>query len=159
MDLPTLYHETDARLVEMSSGEREQFMMACRNVINHLWPHIIPLLECKQRETIINGQKDFITAEKIEDYKDIINEKTNNVFGYYNVKDAISCIQSMKNGSCKFQYGNLYLISIKEKAFNYARMAAAEQPSDMSMQAVHGLGVKSMMVSGNHVVSISKLTP
>lgn len=123
MDLPTLYHGTDARLVEMTTKERIQYMLSCRKVIDHLWPFILPLLEQEQRETIIHGQTVFVWDEKIEKYKNNIIKKTNNPFGYYNVRDAITCVQAMKNGNSQYQYGNLYLTSLKEKAFDYARMA------------------------------------
>ena len=78
-----------------------------------------------------------------------------------------SPVSGVEEGVCGVVVLRAYPLALKDapqclgnvEVRRVRREVEEEKPSDMSMQAVHGLGVKSMMVSGNHVVSISKLTP
>lgn len=144
--VPILYHGTDARLVKMSKEDREQYMRSCSIVIDTLWDLLEPLLQSEQKETIINGKPAFIWQEKIEQYKDVIIEKTNNPYGYYNVREAINCIGGKKSNNRLYEYGDLYLTKLRPIAADFARMSVCGGEYGKNayrfIQAVESIGLE-----------------
>ena len=70
------YHGTDARMIEMSETERQQYLDDCNRIIDYLSPFYLPLLEEVPCEIERQGQIIKIFKTRLEVYyKDLLNEK------------------------------------------------------------------------------------
>lgn len=116
---PPLYHGTDARIIEMSDKERQQYIENCNICIDYLWEQYKPYLVQEQCQTTINGQLAYIQKNKLEQFKDLLT-KRGNPYMYINLLTAVNRTECYKSESGLYQYGYLYLTGDKEKAKRYA---------------------------------------
>ena len=76
MNKITLYHGTDARIIEMTNEERRQYLDDCNLVIDNLHPLFKPLLVWEKVEQVVNGEKRYIYEYPLKlKYEKILNEK------------------------------------------------------------------------------------
>lgn len=120
-----LYHGTDARIIEMSHEERQQYLKDCNMVIDAIFKHLSPLLKWEKVEVVENGKK----VEKYEyalkhRYEKILNEK-GAPYLYLNLFEKLMMIDARNNNSGLYQYGDLYLSTMKRIAMNYSRRSFA----------------------------------
>lgn len=117
--VPLLYHGTDARIVEMSSTERQQYLKKCRQVVDYLFPFYNELASTFETvEKLYCGQKIY-TQESLLKIK--YGDKLKSIPGlYYNLNEKITMMQAQMNGNKQYQYGSFYLTSDRRIAFNYA---------------------------------------
>ncbi len=120
----TLYHGTDARIIEMSGDERKQYLADCNLVIDALFPYFKPLFQQEKVEKIINNEKCYVYEYGLKKYEKALNDK-NGPYGYYNLLEKIMMLDARKNGSGLYQYNDLYLCSSKDTAIRYARRSFA----------------------------------
>ena len=106
--IPFLYHGTDARIVKMSDEERYNYIKTCHAVVSYLWDFFKPLYR----------------ERKLEQYKEVLSPK-DNPYLYANVYEKLSMVDMMNNGCQQYQYGDLYLTSRDNSAYNYARRSFA----------------------------------
>ena len=124
MNSITLYHGTDARIIEMSADERKQYLADCNLAIDALFPYFKPLFQWEKVEKIINNQKSFTYEYALKKYEKALNDK-NGPYGYYNLLEKIMMLDARNNGSGLYQYNDLYLCSSKDTAIRYARRSFA----------------------------------
>ena len=66
----TLYHGTDAHMVEMTMEERQEYFACCNLVINNLYPYYIPQIFPMQynQESIIEMLRTRLTDSEMENF-------------------------------------------------------------------------------------------
>ncbi len=118
--IPYLLHGTDARIVNMTKEERNDFFSCCKRVIDYLWGLFEPLFNGYEMiETVIDGRQTSIRTRKIERYKDLFVSQNKEVV-YNNLMQKLWMIETGKDGNQQYQYGDLYLTSSMFKARDYA---------------------------------------
>ena len=120
----TLYHGTDARIVEMTKEERLQYLDDCNLVIDALFPICKPLLQWEPVESVLNGQKITGFEYALKKYEKLLNEKGGQ-YTYLNFFEKLTMIDGRNNGSGWYQYNDLYLCSSKMTALRYAQRSFA----------------------------------
>ena len=120
----TLYHGTDARIVEMTKEERLRYLNDCNLVIDALFPICKPLLQWEPVEGVLNGQKITGFEYALKKYEKLLNEKGGQ-YTYLNFFEKLTMIDGRNNGSGWYQYNDLYLCSSKMTAFRYAQRSFA----------------------------------
>ena len=123
MEIPILYHGTDAKMISLSKEERQSYLNDCKAVANYLWQFFHPLWVDELVETIIEGNKAFVKRKKITNYKQVLNQKEPNL--YHTLWENLDIISFEKNGNGNFQYNDLYLTTELDKAINYAMRSYA----------------------------------
>ena len=115
-----LYHGSDARIIEMTKEEREQYKNDCDLIVNSLFPLFKPLMSYEKVEMILNGEKNYVyeTPLKLR-YQNLLNEKGGQHL-YINLFEKLTMIDARNNGSELYQYNDLYLCASKLTAINYA---------------------------------------
>lgn len=125
MNKITLYHGTDARILEMTKEEREQYKRECNLVIDALFPLYKPLLVQEKVETAYNGQTRYVYEYPLKlKYESVLKEKGDE-YMYINLLEKLLMIDAQKNGAELYQYKDLYLCSLKRSAMNYAQRSYA----------------------------------
>ena len=122
--VPTLYHGTDARVVNMSKEERNSYLNHCKVVTGFLWSVFKPFMEIEDFFFKRDGVEGTLKRRKIERYKEAYIEK----FGeceWCNFFEKLQMVGSKEEGSESYQYESFYLATSKERARNYARRAYA----------------------------------
>lgn len=120
-----LYHGTDARIIEMSEKEREQYLQDCNLVIDALHPLFKPLLEWEKVETVRNGQTIYIYEYPLKlRYEKLLNEKGGQ-YMYVNLFEKLMMIDAHNNNAGLYQYKDFYLCSTKRSAMSYAQRSYA----------------------------------
>ena len=122
--IPTLYHGTDARIIEMSAKERKSYFDDVKNVIDCLWNLLKPYMQNVYYDKHINGQVIKVLEPKLYEYKELITIKYGEVL-WYNIYEKLLMLSTRDDGNEYYQYGSLYLTNLKIKAGNYARRAFA----------------------------------
>lgn len=124
--IPTLYHGTDARFVRMSKEERMEYLDKCKKVIDYLWELFQPLWTTTEiiEIPLPNGEKGYAPERKIEIIANKLCSKENRIIKC-NFFESLSRVEAWKNGNTQYQYGDLYLTSVRKTALNYARRAFA----------------------------------
>jgi len=119
------YHGTDARMIEMSETERQQYIKDCNSIIDYLYPFYLPLLEEVPCEIERHGQiiKIFNTQLEVY-YKDLLNEKGEQYL-YENLYEKLNMLQWKNNNAGLYQYGDFYLTTNKRMALDYAKRSYA----------------------------------
>ena len=120
----SLYHGTDARMVEMTMEERQQYLACCNLVIDNLYPYYIPLMQQELVERQFNGQTIYVNEPYLKRYENLLNEKGESNL-YSNLYDKLMMIEGRNNGNELYQYNDLYLTDSKQKAMDYARRSYA----------------------------------
>lgn len=119
------YHGTDARMIEMSETERQQYLGDCNGIIDYLSPLYFPLLEEVPCEIERQGQIIKIFKTRLEVYyKDLLNEKGEQYL-YENLYEKLNMLQWKNNNAGLYQYGDFYLTTNKRMALDYARRSYA----------------------------------
>ncbi len=124
MDSITLYHGTDARMIDMSEDERKQYLSDCNLAIDALFPFFKPLFQWEKVEKIINNNKTITYEYALKKYEKALNDKYGK-YGYSNLMEKIMMVDANKNNSALYQYNDLYLYTSKEGAMRYARSSFA----------------------------------
>lgn len=104
MNLPTLYHGTDLRIVLMTEEERRTFKEYCKKVLDYMWK-------------IYENSYDEISSGK---FKDVLG-----VTKWHNLCNALTVSSANHNGNEQYQYDSFHLTTMKVKAEDYARRAFA----------------------------------
>ena len=121
----TLYHGTDARIVEMTIEERQQYIKCCNLVIDNLHPLFKPLLQQVLVEKVLNGNKIYVNETLLETkYKELLNEKGGK-YMYLNLSEKLMMLECRNNNVGLYQYNDLYLCAFKSTAMNYAQRSYA----------------------------------
>lgn len=100
MTFESLYHGTDARILAMTAEEKDDWKRMCielADMLRRYYPNMCYL-------------DIFKSIFEKEDRKDI----------YFNLSEAIGRYEGMKNGSAKYQYGDIYLTNGLDRAKSYA---------------------------------------
>ena len=119
------YHGTDARMIEMTETERQQYLDDCNRIIDYLSPFYLPLLEEVPCEIERQGQIIKIFKTRLEVYyKDLLNEKGEQYL-YENLYEKLNMLQWKNNNAGLYQYGDFYLTTNKRMALDYARRSYA----------------------------------
>jgi hypothetical protein len=125
MNMLELYHGTDARIIEMSEEEREQYLQDCNLVIDALHPLFKPLLVWEKVETVKNGQTIYVYEYPLKlKYEKVLNEKGGK-FMYVNLYEKLTMIDARNNNAGLYQYKDFYLCSTKRSAMSYAQRSYA----------------------------------
>ena len=125
MNKITLYHGTDARIIEMTNEERKQYFDDCNLVIDNLHPLFKPLLVWEKVEQVVNGEKRYIYEYPLKlKYEKKLNEKYGS-YMYINLLEKIGMLNARNNNSGFYQYNNLYLCALKRTAMRYAQRSYA----------------------------------
>ena len=126
MERPELYHGTDVRMIEMSEEERQHFFDACNLVIESIFPFYVPLLQFVKEKVKIGNETVYVNTITVlqQKYEKILDEK-GGPYTYLNLYEKLKMIEWRNNNADLYQYQNLYLTSVKPKAFNYARSSYA----------------------------------
>ena len=125
MKNPLLYHGTDARMIEMSDGERQNFFDTCNLVIDKLYDYYIPLLKNEKIALNIGSQTIYTTEPVLQiKYEKIFDEKVGS-YAFWNLFEKLNMIDWKIKNNGLYQYQSLYLTSFKPKAMNYARRSYA----------------------------------
>ena len=120
MEQLCLYHGTDARIIEMTRDERQEYLNGCNLVIDALYPLFKPLLEWEKVEGIINGEKVFFYEHPLKlRYEKLLNEKGGSGM-YLNLFEKLTMIGARNNGAGLYQYWDFYVCGSKRIAMNYA---------------------------------------
>ena len=121
-----LYHGTDARFVRMSKEERMEYLNKCNKVIDYLWGLFQPLWTTTVivEISLPNGEKGYIPQRKIEIIANKFTSKEERIVKC-NFFESLSRVEAWKKGNTQYQYGDLYLTSLRKTALNYARRAFA----------------------------------
>lgn len=119
-----LYHGSDARIIEMTKEEREQYKNDCDLVVNSLFPLFKPLMSYEKVERILNGEKSYVYEIPLKRYQNLLDEKGGQ-YMYINLFEKLTMIDARNNGSELYQYNDLYLCASKLTAINYARRSYA----------------------------------
>lgn len=124
--LPILYHGTDARFVRMSKEKRMEYLNKCNKVIDYLWGVFQPLWTTTEvvEITLSNGKIGYVPQKKIEIIASKFTSKEERIVKN-NFFESLSRVEAWKKGNAQYQYGDLYLTSLRETAINYARRAFA----------------------------------
>lgn len=122
----TLYHGTDARILEMTKEEKEQYIKDCNLVIDALFPFYKSLLTYEKIESKDSlGRKIYVFEYALKmKYEKLLNEKGGQ-YMYLNLYEKVMMIDSRNNNSGWYQYNDLYLCSSKIDAMDYARRSFA----------------------------------
>ncbi len=122
----TLYHGTDARLVDMSKDERAIFFAMVDRVISRLWDVYKPYYtERVYKEKLLpNREKILIERRRFDLLKDVFVQCDKEVI-YNTLSEKLNMLECRYNGSGYYQYGGLYLAAVKESAEGYARRSYA----------------------------------
>ena len=120
-----LYHGTDARVIEMTREERQEYLSGCNLVTDVLYPLFKPLLEREKVEGIKDGKKVFFYEYPLKlRYEKLLNEKGGQ-FMYINLLEKLTMIGARNNGAGLYQYKDFYVCGSKRIAMNYARRSYA----------------------------------
>jgi len=121
----TLYHGTDARILEMTKEERQQYIDCCNLVIDNLYALFKPLTQQVLVEKVLNGNKIYVNEAPLEtNYKEILNEKGGK-YMYLNLSEKLMMLECRNNNVGNYQYNDLYLCALKSTAMNYAQRSYA----------------------------------
>ena len=148
-----LYHGSDARIIEMTKEEREQYKNDCDLVVNSLFPLFKPLMSYEKVERILNGEKIYVyeTPLKLR-YQNLLNEKGGQ-YMYINLFEKLTMIDARNNGSELYQYNDLYLCASKLTAINYARRSYAGGETGLNayrlIQGAEIIGFENMYADPN----------
>ena len=123
-DKLTLYHGTDARIVAMKKEERLEHLNKCNLAIDYLWTFYEPLAKNELVEKEYKGQIIIVHKQKIEEYKNLLNEKGYENM-YANLYEKLNMLYCRNEGAGLYQYGYLYFSTSKQTAKNYARRSYA----------------------------------
>ena len=124
MKILTLYHGTDARMLEMSEAERKQYLADCNLAIDALSPFFMPLFQQEKVEKIINNEKCFTYEYALKKYEKELNDNFG-PYAYVNLLEKIMMLEARNNKSGYYQYNSLYLCESKATAERYARRSFA----------------------------------
>lgn len=125
MNQISLYHGTDARIIEMPKEEREQYKKECNLIIDTLYPFFQPLLKWEKTEIIVDGKTVYGYEYPLRlKYGKILNEK-GGMYMYQNLFEKLGMIDCRNNNAGFYQYDNLYLCSSKLGAADYAAKSYA----------------------------------
>ena len=121
-----LYHGTDARIIEMTKEERQQYLNGCRLVIDALYPLFKPLLKSEAVESKApDGSKITLYEYPLKlKYEKLLNEK-GGMYMYINLFEKLMMVDSWKNGAGLYQYKDFYVCTSKLTAMNYSRRSYA----------------------------------
>ena len=121
MDTLTLYHGTDARLIEMSAEERADYFAAVDVVIDSLWPHLEPYDETIPRILYFpdGTLKGTSVWRRIESLKQQFIDSGESEL-YHKLSDVLQKLFSWKKGSELYQYDSFYVGSSRMKVIQYA---------------------------------------
>ena len=100
MIFESIYHGTDARILAMTAEEKEQWKKVCIELANTLRPYFpeVYYLEIFKKRFEDGGREDI----------------------FWNLWDAITRHDAMKNGNKQYQYGEIYLTNSFDMANSYA---------------------------------------
>lgn len=107
LQIPPMYHGTDARIIRMGSEVIKRIKEQCTEALHYMWSFFKPLYD-KDRETLMRSL-DFDNKPEV----------------YYKLMDKLHCCSAMHNGREEYQYEALYLTNSIERAKGYARRAYA----------------------------------
>ena len=122
--MPTLYHGTDARLVNMSKDERNSYLNHCKVVTDFLWTIFKPFMEKEDYLDTYNGVECICRRHKIERYMNSYIEK----FGknaWYNMFEKLQMLGFRDDGNEQYQYKSFYLTFNRHIAQKFARRSFA----------------------------------
>lgn len=118
--IPYLYHGTDARIINMSNEERNQYIADCKLVVDYLWNLFKPLFSSyEMTQIIVEGKQATVNTRKIEKYKDLFVSQNLEIL-YNNLLEKLWMTETSKEGNQQYQYGGLYLTSSEITARHYA---------------------------------------
>ena len=148
-----LYHGSDARIIEMTKDEREQYKNDCNIVVDYLFPLFKPLMTWEKVETILNGEKIYYYEIPLKlRYQNLLNEKGGQGM-YFNLSEKLMMIDARNNGSELYQYNDLYFCSSKLSATNYARSSFAGGETGLNayrlIQGAEIIGFENMYADPN----------
>lgn len=144
------YHGTDARMIEMSETERQQYIKDCNSIIDYLYPFYLPLLEEVPCEIERHGQIIKIFKTQLEVYyKDLLNEKGEQYL-YENLYEKLNMLQWKNDNVGLYQYGDFYLTTNKRMALDYARRSYAG--GEIAL-------IASRLIQGSDIVNFSDFNP
>ena len=148
MNKITLYHGTDARIIEMTNEERRQYLDDCNLVIDNLHPLFKPLLVWEKVEQVVNGEKRYIYEYPLKlKYEKILNEKYG-PYMYLNLLEKIGMLDARNNDSGFYQYKDFYLCALKSTAMRYAQRSYAGGETGLNAyRLIQGFDV---IFSGKH---------
>lgn len=136
----TLFHGTDARIIEMTNEERLEYLDCCNMVIDALYPLFKPLLTWEKVECVVNGEKIVCYEYPLKlRYEKVLNEKGGQ-FMYTNLLEKLKMIEARYNASALYQYGSLYLCDKKSSAMRYSqRSYAGGETGLMAYRLIEGV--------------------
>lgn len=119
----SLYHGTDARIVQMSDSQRASYKKGCFLVVDYIW-------EVLRDEYENNLMKSF--RKPLEyDPKSVTREHP-----WLRLANAMYRISGYKNGNPRFEYNSFYLTGFRDFAICYARDSFAGGESGMNVYDV-----------------------
>lgn len=107
LQIPPMYHGTDARIIRMGSEEIKRIKSKCEDALHYMWTLFKPLYD-----------RDHETLKRCLDFD-------NRPENFYKLLDKLHCCSAMHNGREEYQYEALYLTNSIERAKGYARRAYA----------------------------------
>ena len=107
LQIPPMYHGTDARIIRMGSEEIKRIKSKCEDALHYMWTLFKPLYD-----------GDHETLKRCLDFD-------NRPEDFYKLLDKLHCCSAMHNGREEYQYEALYLTNSIERAKGYARRAYA----------------------------------
>lgn len=107
LQIPPMYHGTDARIIRMGSEEIKRIKSKCEDALHYMWTLFKPLYD-----------RDHETLKRCLDFD-------NRPEDFYKLLDKLHCCSAMHNGREEYQYEALYLTNSIERAKGYARRAYA----------------------------------
>ena len=119
------YHGTDARMIEMTETDRQQYLDDCNDVINYLSQFYLPLLEMELTDEEYEGKQIKFHRPLFEIRYRKVFEERNALNLYINIKEKLHMLESRNNNSGLYQYGSFYLTTNKMTALNYAQRSFA----------------------------------
>lgn len=107
LQIPPMYHGTDARIIRMGSEEIKRIKSKYEDALHYMWTLFKPLYD-----------RDHETLKRCLDFD-------NRPEDFYKLLDKLHCCSAMHNGREEYQYEALYLTNSIERAKGYARRAYA----------------------------------
>lgn len=104
MKIPSLYHGTDLRFVEMPKEERTIYLSNCNKIIDYLWERYLPLLKKETVKKISDsGEVMFCFEDKIQQMKQFFYDNKKQVL-FSKLRDILCKIELNKNNLSLYQY-------------------------------------------------------